>query len=78
MDLYLRSVAQQASDRDDRRTPYLETYIALRRDTSACRPCFALMEFVAGIDLPDDVAEHHLIRSMEDATNDLVSWSNVR
>lgn len=77
MDLYLKSVARQAADRDDGRTPDLETYIGLRRDTSACRPCFALMEFVAGIDLPDEVAEHPLIRSMEDATNDLVSWSNV-
>ena len=78
MDLYLQAVTQQATDRTDQATPDLETYIALRRDTSACRPCFALMEFVAGVDLPDDAASHPTILAMEEATNDLVSWSNVK
>lgn len=77
MDLYLQAVTQQAADRTDKAIPDLETYIALRRDTSACRPCFALMEFVAGVDLPDEVAQHPTILAMEEATNDLVSWSNV-
>ncbi|KAI0078811.1 terpene synthase [Panus rudis PR-1116 ss-1] len=76
MDLYLKAVAQQAADRTDDNTPDLESYIALRRDTSACRPCFALHEWVADIDLPDEVAQHPLVKSMEEATNDLVSWSN--
>lgn len=78
MDLYLDSVGRQAADRIEERTPDLESYIALRRDTSACKTCFALMEFANGLDLPDEVSEHPLIREMEDATNDLVSWSNVR
>lgn len=77
MDLYLDSVGRQAADRTEERTPDLESYIILRRDTSACRTCFALMEFANGIDLPDEVSAHPLIREMEDATNDLVSWSNV-
>lgn len=70
-------VAHQAGDRDDDSIPDLQTYIALRRDTSGMRPSLVLAEFTAGIDLPDDVAEHPLLRGMEDATNDWCSWTNV-
>ena len=56
----------------------LETYMVLRRDTSGCKPCFALIEYAAGIDLPDEVACHPVIRILEESANACISWSNVR
>ncbi|KAF4571081.1 terpene cyclase [Pleurotus pulmonarius] len=76
MDLFFKAVAIQAADREKDVIPDFESYITIRRDTSGCKPCFALIEYASRIDLPDEVAEHPLIRSMEEATNDLVTWSN--
>lgn len=77
MVLFFRAVRQQALDRTYDDIPDLESYIALRRDTSGCKPCFALIEFAGGYDLPDVVVEHPSIQILQDATNDLVTWSNV-
>ncbi|KAF8135132.1 isoprenoid synthase domain-containing protein [Boletus edulis] len=76
MDLFFIAVAKQADDRAKGRVPDLESYITVRRDTSGCKPCFALIEYAARIDLPDEVMSHPVIMSMEEATNDLVTWSN--
>lgn len=78
MDLFFKAVAQQARDRSKGIVPDLETYISLRRDTSGCKPCFALIEFAAGFDLPEEVVQHPVIQALEEATNDLITWSNVR
>ena len=94
MDFFFQSVTQQALDRATGVIPDLESYIALRRDTSGCKPCWALIEcklFSASVhrliltscldannlDIPDEVMEHPLIVSLGEATNDLVTWSNV-
>ncbi|EIW83693.1 terpenoid synthase [Coniophora puteana RWD-64-598 SS2] len=73
---FFRAVEQQSRDRAKGVMPDLESYIALRRDTSGCRPVFVLAEYAAGIELPDEVFEHPIIQSMTEATNDLVTWSN--
>lgn len=44
MDFFFQSVTQQATDRAAGVIPDLESYIALRRDTSGCKPCWALIE----------------------------------
>jgi hypothetical protein len=77
MDLFFTAVAQQSAHRAKRILPDLESYIPLRRDTSGCKPCFALIEYAAGMDLPSEVVNHPTIRALEEATNDLVTWSNV-
>lgn len=77
MVLFFHAVRQQALDRTHDDIPDLESYVALRRDTSGCKPCFALIEFAGGFDLPDAVAQHPSIQALEEATNDLVTWSNV-
>lgn len=77
MDLFFIAVAKQADDRAKGHVPDLESYITMRRDTSGCKPCFALIEYAARIDLPDKVMSHPVIMAMEEATNDLVTWSNV-
>ncbi|KAI0775257.1 terpenoid synthase [Trametes elegans] len=76
MDLFFRAVTQQARDRAQGDIPSLEEYISLRWDTSGCKPCFALIEYAAGFDLPDEVVSHPTIRSLEEATNSFVTWSN--
>ena len=75
--MFFRAVAQQAFDRKDGLVIDLETYIVQRRDTSGCRPCWVLIEYANGLDMPESVMEHRQMRIMNDATNDLVSWSNV-
>ena len=62
---------------DENKVLDVESYIILRRETSALRPSFVLIELAAGIDLPDMVVEHPVVKSMEVAINDWVSWTNV-
>ena len=78
MDFFFQAVTQQALDRANGVVPDLDSYIALRRDTSGCKPCWALVEFAYNLDLPDEVMEHPTIVALGEATNDLVTWSNVR
>ena len=67
MDLFFQAIAQQARDRSRGDVPSFEEYVALRWDTSGCRPCFALLEYAAGMDLPDEVVTHPIIRALEEA-----------
>ncbi|PPQ96121.1 hypothetical protein CVT26_004756 [Gymnopilus dilepis] len=75
-DFFFQSVTQQALDRATGVIPDLESYIALRRDTSGCKPCWALIEFAYNLDIPDEVMDHPTIRNLGEAANDLVTWSN--
>ncbi|KAF9237780.1 isoprenoid synthase domain-containing protein [Melanogaster broomeanus] len=76
MDLYFTAVARQVDYLASGHIPDLESYIALRRDTSNVKTCFALAEYAARIDLPDEVQAHPVIKRMEEAANDFASWSN--
>ncbi|KAF5390807.1 hypothetical protein D9757_004424 [Collybiopsis confluens] len=75
-DFFFQSVTEQASDRQEGVIPDLESYIALRRDTSGCKTSFVLIEYAYNLNIPDEVMDHPLIRSLGDAANDLVTWSN--
>ena len=77
MDFFFRAVTQQAQDRENGVVPDLESYISMRRDTSGCKPCWALIEYAYNLDLPDEVMDHPIIRALGEAANDLVTWSNV-
>ncbi|KAG2128239.1 isoprenoid synthase domain-containing protein [Suillus clintonianus] len=75
-DLFFIASAQEVDDRVKGRVLNLEYYISSRRDTSGCKPFFALIEYAAKIDLPDEVMSHPVIMAMEEATNDYISWVN--
>ncbi|EPQ52188.1 terpenoid synthase [Gloeophyllum trabeum ATCC 11539] len=75
-DAFFSAVSQQAYDRQEGHIPDLESYIAMRRDTSGCRPCWALIEYAYDLAIPDEVMEHPILCSLGDAANDLVTWSN--
>ncbi|KAF8184523.1 terpenoid synthase [Mycena galopus ATCC 62051] len=74
--MFFEAVSIQAQMRDTGYIPDLESYIALRRDTSGCKPSWALIEYGLDIDLPDFVANDPVIMALDQATNDVVSWSN--
>ncbi|KAG1844783.1 isoprenoid synthase domain-containing protein [Suillus subluteus] len=76
-ELFFAAVAKQLDDRAKGNTYDLQYYISLRRDLIGLKPCFALIEFVAGIDLPDEVVSHPVFKAMENAANDHISWVNV-
>ena len=76
-DLFFLAITQQAGDRSEGMIPDLESYIELRRDTSGCKPCWALIEYANGLDIPDDVMAHEVVEELGEAANDLVTWSNV-
>ncbi|KAG2141844.1 isoprenoid synthase domain-containing protein [Suillus clintonianus] len=76
MDLWFISAAKEVDNRAKGHVHDVESYIELRRDLSGCKACFALIEFVSGIDLPDEVVSDPVIMALEEATNDFVSWSN--
>ncbi|KAG1887246.1 isoprenoid synthase domain-containing protein [Suillus subluteus] len=70
------AVAKQVDDRAEGHMYDLASHIAPRRDISAVKIAFAVIEFVARIDLPDEVMSHPIIMALEDAANDYISWSN--
>ncbi|KAL0957482.1 hypothetical protein HGRIS_001275 [Hohenbuehelia grisea] len=75
-DFFFQAVSVQACDRAAGATHDLESYITLRRDTSGCKPCWALIEYANNLDIPDEVMDHPIVRALGEATNDLVTWSN--
>ena len=77
MNLFFKAITIQVRTRTSGIIPDLEDYIVLRRDTSACKPCWALVEYANGLDLPDEVMEHPIIQSLDEAANDVIAWSNV-
>jgi hypothetical protein len=76
-DLFFQAVTQQAYDRKSHAIPDIESYVLLRRDTSGCKPCFALIEYANNLDIPDEVMKHPAMCGLNDAANDHISWSNV-
>lgn len=50
--------------------------MAYRRDSGGARPSCAMIEYAAGISLPDDVVSHPAVMAMEEATSDMISCCN--
>ena len=77
LEMFFQAIQRQALDRANGTIPDLQSYIPLRRDTSGCRTTWALIEYAYNLDIPDDVMDHPVIRSLGETTNDFVAWSNV-
>jgi len=67
----------QCLEADSKGVPDMDSYIRFRRDASGCNPCFTLIEYANGLNLPDEVFEDPIIRTLQETANDIVSWSNV-
>ncbi|THH02195.1 hypothetical protein EW026_g598 [Hermanssonia centrifuga] len=50
--------------------------VVFRVTKDGAKACFALEEYALQIDLPDEVVNHRVIRDLEDAANDAISWYN--
>jgi len=68
----------QCLEADSKRVPDMDSYIPFRRDASGCNPCFTLIEYANGLNLPDEIFEDPTICALQETANDIVSWSNVR
>lgn len=55
----------------------MDSFIALRRENSAVRLCFSLIEYCLGTDLPNEVFENPTFMEIYWAGVDLICWSNV-
>ncbi|KAF9256044.1 terpenoid synthase [Marasmius fiardii PR-910] len=77
LDLVFQCLTEETQHRISGQRPYnLEAYISLRRHTGACKPAFAMIEYAYNLMIPDEVLEHPLIHSLEDAANDMICWAN--
>ena len=75
MEVYFNAQCQEA---DSKEVPDLDSYICFRREASGCKPCFTLIEYANGFDLPDEVFEDPIVCKLQEIASDIVSWSNVR
>ncbi|KAJ7058082.1 isoprenoid synthase domain-containing protein [Mycena amicta] len=73
---FFQSVEDQTHHRLTKTIPTLDEYIRLRRDTSACKLCWVVIEWAHNLDIPDEAIHHPVIYGLGEAVNDLVAWSN--
>lgn len=78
MELYAYAALRQVANREACQFVDIDSYIVFRRDLSAIRASWAMLEFVLGLDLPEDVVYHPAVRNLDILAGDLVSWCNVR
>lgn len=75
---YTKAVAQEAELRETGEILDLMNFVPLRRENSAVRCCFALIEYNLGIELSDAVFNDPIFQSVYFAAVDMVCWVNVR
>jgi len=73
---YMRAVVEEADLRQSGTILDLESYIALRRDTSGCQACWAMIEYGNSLEIPDEVMDYPLLRRLGETTNDYVMLAN--
>ena len=72
----MQSVVQQAADRTHAYIRDIDSYLEVRRDTIGAKPSFALLEL--GMDLPDEVINHPVIKDLSIWVIDMLCLGNVR
>jgi hypothetical protein len=75
---YCAAVITEAELRERGQVLDVDSFITLRRENSAVRLCFGLVEFCLGTDLPDEVYENSTFMDIYWAAVDLICWANVR
>ncbi|EJT99616.1 terpenoid synthase [Dacryopinax primogenitus] len=70
------AIMDEAIDRKKKVIRGVQDYIIRRRANGAVRPCFVLIEYANGFELPESVWHHPIIRDLQDWADDLVSWAN--
>ncbi|KAG8783460.1 hypothetical protein FRC12_019701 [Ceratobasidium sp. 428] len=75
-DLYTQATLKQNINRSVDNLPTVEEFIQLRRDTSAVKMMFPVLEYTLGLSLPDEVHGDPVIGELLLAGNDLLTWAN--
>ena len=70
-------MVKEAQLREDGEILAIEPFLALRRENSAVRLCFDLIEYCIGADLPEDVFNDSAFQEIYWSAVDLVCWANV-
>jgi hypothetical protein len=73
---YVDAVIAEVSDKNEQYTPDVESYVAARRKTGACRTTFDFIEYCDYLDIPDSIYASPLMEQLSDAGNDIITWSN--
>lgn len=73
MEYYVRSFTLEADLREKDVVLGMNSYNVIRRGNSGCLPAFDLF----GIEMPDDVFDNSIFRTMYEDASDLVTISNV-
>ncbi|CAE6499473.1 unnamed protein product [Rhizoctonia solani] len=76
LDYYTEACFQQKVNRSVDSIPTIEEYIQLRRDTSAMKIAFAVLEYTLNLNLPDEVVNHPIVTELAIAGNDILTWAN--
>ena len=75
---YTQCVGREAELREKGEVLEIEEFIPHRRHNSAVMLCFALVEYILGIDLEDEIYEDPTFMDAYWAACDYVCWANVR
>ncbi|EPQ55293.1 terpenoid synthase [Gloeophyllum trabeum ATCC 11539] len=73
---YAIAFAQEAELRENGQVLDVQAYTELRRENSGVRPCFHLIEYAAGSDIPDEVFANPTFEDLFLCALDMISWSN--
>ncbi|KLO13038.1 terpenoid synthase [Schizopora paradoxa] len=73
---YINAVSKEAELREDADVLDTESYIKLRRQNSGVEPSYALIEYVHGLDLPDEVFKNPVFTRLYWLGVDLVCLAN--
>lgn len=73
---HFQSSLWEAANRARGAVPDLDTYIRMRRITGGILVDLDLIEVIEGLRLPPEAREHHTMRSLERASNNVACWAN--
>ncbi|KZV74593.1 terpenoid synthase [Peniophora sp. CONT] len=70
------SQVQQSANRKDRYFPPMDEFILMRRATIGGAMVEAMVEYSLDINIPAYVFENPVVKAMDDAANDIMTWPN--
>ncbi|KAF8756251.1 hypothetical protein RHS01_04708 [Rhizoctonia solani] len=73
---FSQAVIKESSNKNEDCVETIDQYISTRRDTSAVKQVYAMMEYAHCLDLPNEIRLNPIIVELGVAGNDILSWAN--
>ncbi|KAF8683427.1 Terpene synthase [Rhizoctonia solani] len=73
---FSQAVIKESSNKNEDCVETIDQYISTRRDTSAVKQVYAMMEYAHCLDLPNKIRLNPTIVELGVAGNDILSWAN--